>query len=124
VSPIAGVFLLMGAAIALLAGIGLVRFQTSYARFHAAGKASPIAFFLVSIGAAFELGLMGALELLVAAVALLLTLPASTHLLFRATHRTTVSDHLSRDDLLAAERELDAAVADGSADDTVDPGSS
>lgn len=120
-TPVAGAFILLGAAIALLAGIGLVRFQTSYARFHAAGKASPIAFFLVSIGAAFELGVIGALELLVAAVALLLTLPASTHLLFRSTHRTTSSDHLDRDDLLAAERQLDAAIADGASDEAPDP---
>lgn len=105
-NAVASVFVLLGAGIALLAGIGLITFKTSYARFHAAGKASPIAFFLVAIGAGVEIGFLGALELLVAAVALLLTLPASTHLLFRATHRTTTSEHLSRDDLLAAEDEL------------------
>jgi multicomponent Na+:H+ antiporter subunit G len=106
VSVVSSVFVLSGAAVALLAGIGLVRFRTPYARFHAAGKASPVAFFLISIGAGLEVGLFGAAELLVAAVALLLTLPASTHLLFRATHRTTASSHLRRDDLVAAEQQL------------------
>ena len=100
------VFILLGAFVALLAGIGLLSFNTPYARFHAAGKASPIAFLLVAIGAGIEVGLRGAAELAIVAVALLLTLPASTHLLFRATHRTTDSVHLSVDELVAPEREL------------------
>ena len=105
-SVAASVFLLLGALVGLLAGIGLLTFTTPYARFHAAGKASPIAFLLVAIGASFEVGLRGAAELAIVAVALLLTLPASTHLLFRATHRTTRSEHLHRDELLEAERQL------------------
>lgn len=112
-NPVTSVLLLLGALVALLAGIGLTTFNTPYARFHAAGKASPIAFLLVAIGAAIEVGLRGAAELAIVAAALLLTLPASTHLLFRATHRTTDSAHLRVDELVAAEREsaeLDARV--------------
>ena len=105
-NPVSSVLLLVGALVALLAGIGLLTFNTPYARFHAAGKASPIAFLLVAIGAGIEVGLRGAAELAIVAVALLLTLPASTHLLFRATHRTTDSVHLSVDELVAPEREL------------------
>jgi len=105
------VFILLGAFVALLAGIGLLSFNTPYARFHAAGKASPIAFLLVAVGAGIEVGTQGGVELAVVAAALLLTLPASTHLLFRATHRTTVSEHLSTDELAAAERELAAYEA-------------
>lgn len=105
-NPVTSVLLVLGALVALLAGIGLLTFTTPYARFHAAGKASPIAFLLVAIGAGIEVGLRGATELAIVAVALLLTLPASTHLLFRATHRTTDSVHLSLDELVAAEREL------------------
>jgi multicomponent Na+:H+ antiporter subunit G len=105
-NPVTAVLLLLGALVALLAGIGLLTFNTPYARFHAAGKASPIAFLLVAIGAGIEVGVRGAAELAIVAVALLLTLPASTHLLFRATHRTTESVHLSVDELLAPEREL------------------
>ena len=105
-NPVSSVLLLLGALVALLAGIGLLTFNTPYARFHAAGKASPIAFLLVAIGAGIEVGLRGAAELAIVAVALLLTLPASTHLLFRATHRTTHSVHLSVDELVAPEQEL------------------
>ena len=105
-NPVTSVLLVLGALVALLAGIGLLTFTTPYARFHAAGKASPIAFLLVAIGAGIEVGLRGATELAIVAVALLLTLPASTHLLFRATHRTTDSGHLSVDELRAPEREL------------------
>jgi multicomponent Na+:H+ antiporter subunit G len=105
-NPVTSVLLLLGALVALLAGIGLLTFNTSYARFHAAGKASPIAFLLVAIGAGIEVGVRGAAELAIVSVALLLTLPASTHLLFRATHRTTESDHLSVDELLGPERQL------------------
>ena len=47
----------------------------------------------------------------VVAVALLLTLPASTHLLFRATHRTTTSEHLHTDALAVAEAEQAASEA-------------
>lgn len=103
---IASAFILLGALVALLAGIGLLTFTTPYARFHAAGKASPIAFLLVAIGAGIEVGVKGAAELAIVAAALLLTLPPSTHLLFRATHRTTESEHLRIDELAAAEREL------------------
>jgi multicomponent Na+:H+ antiporter subunit G len=106
VNPVTSVLLLLGAVVALLAGIGLLTFNTTYARFHAAGKASPIAFLLVAIGAGIEVGVRGAAELAIVAVALLLTLPASTHLLFRATHRTTDSVHLSVDELVEPEREL------------------
>ncbi len=118
-NPIASVFLLLGAFVAVLAGVGLLTFSTSYARFHAAGKASPIAFLLVAIGASIEVGWRGGAELAIVAAALLLTLPASTHLLFRATHRTTSSDHLRSDALAGPEQELaelDAATADASDD--------
>lgn len=105
-NPVTSILLVLGALVALLAGIGLLTFNTPYARFHAAGKASPVAFLLVAIGAGIEVGLRGAAELAIVAVALLLTLPASTHLLFRATHRTTDSGHLSVDELRSPEREL------------------
>ncbi len=103
---VASALVVLGAFVALLAGIGLLTFRTPYARFHAAGKASPIAFLLVALGAGIEVGIRGAAGLVIVAAALLLTLPASTHLLFRATHRTTISDHLRIDDLADAEREL------------------
>ena len=86
-NPVASVFILAGALTALLAAIGVLRFSSPYARFHAAGKASPVAFVIVSVGVAIELG-SGALRLVVAVAALFMTLPFAVHLVFRAVHRT------------------------------------
>ena len=110
-NPVSSVLIILGALVALLAAVGLLRMRTPYGRFHAAGKASPIAFLLVAVGASFEVGWLGAAELTIVSVALLLTLPAATHLLFRATHRTTPSSHMSIDDLSAAEQQLEANEA-------------
>jgi multicomponent Na+:H+ antiporter subunit G len=107
-SPFAAVMLLIGAALALLAGIGMLSFSTPYARYHAAGKATPVAFLAVAIGAAAEVGWSGAASLAVAAAALILTLPVGVHLLFRATHRVTSNDHLCEDALAPAERRPDS----------------
>ena len=103
-NPITATLMLLGAGLSLLSGIGLLRFSTPYARFHAAGKASPIAFVVVAVGAMFEVGTAGAARLVLASAAMLLTLPVGVHLLFRAVHRTTPGDHLVVDELSAAER--------------------
>ncbi len=101
----ADLLMLLAGIVALLAGIGVLRFSTSYARFHAAGKASPVAFIIVAIGASLELGVSGATYLLIAATAMTLTLPVGVHLLFRAVHRTTDNAHLRVDELAPAEAE-------------------
>ena len=103
-SVIAGLLMLLGSGIAVLAGVGVLRFSTAYARFHAAGKASPVAFLVAAAGAGLELGVSGAAYLLIAAVAMTLTLPVGVHLLFRAVHRTTPGNHLAVDELAPAER--------------------
>lgn len=87
-NPASSVFILMGVGIVVMAAIGLLRFSTPYARIHAAGKASPVAFLVLSIGAGIELGWSGAAQLAVASAALVLTLPMAVHLLFRAIHQT------------------------------------
>ena len=102
-SLVASVVMLAGSLVALLAGLGVLRFSTPYARFHAAGKASPVAYLVAAIGAGLEIGLAGSAYLLVAAVAMVLTLPVGVHLLFRAVHRTTPPDHLVIDELQAIE---------------------
>lgn len=101
-SLLAAAFMVLGATIALLSGVGLLRFRTPYARLHAAGKASPVAFLFVAVGAGLETGAGGALRLAVASTALVLTLPVGVHLLFRAVHRTT-SSQLVVDELAPAE---------------------
>lgn len=86
--PVAAAFLLAGVATIVLAGVGLFKLRTPYARIHAAGKASPVAFLIASVGASIELGWGAAAKLVVAGFALVLTLPLAVHLLFRALHRT------------------------------------
>ncbi len=103
-NPVSSVLILAGAVLGVVAAVGLLKFSTPYARFHAAGKASPAAFLLVALGAAFEVGPGGAARLAVAAAAMVLTLPVAVHLLFRAVHRTTPGDHLRTDELRPVER--------------------
>ena len=103
-NAVAAIAVLLGSFTAVLAGVGLLKFSTAYARFHAAGKASPVAFLFVAVGAGIELGWGGAAQLVVASAAMILTLPIGVHLLFRAVHRTTSGDHLIVDELTAAEQ--------------------
>lgn len=105
-SIIAGAFMILGSLAAILAGIGVVRFPTSYARFHAAGVASPVALLVASVGAWIELGFGDGAYLVIGAGAMTLTMPVGVHLLFRAVHRTAdhENDHLVIDDLAAPEQ--------------------
>jgi multicomponent Na+:H+ antiporter subunit G len=105
VTTFANILMLIGGLIAVLAGIGVLRFSTSYARFHAAGKASPVAFLVAAMGASIQLGAAGAASLVIAGGAMILTLPVGVHLLFRAVHRTSSNDHLITDHLAPAERD-------------------
>ncbi len=98
-TPIAGVLMVLGGAVAVLAGVGLLKFDSPLARLHAAGKASPIAFLIAAVGAGIELGLAGAVYLALAAAAMILTLPVGVHLLFRAVHRSGPNAQLSIDEL-------------------------
>ena len=100
---IAELFMITGGVLAVLAAVGLLRFSTPYARFHAAGKASPVAFLVAAIGAGIELGASGAAQLAIAATAMILTLPVGVHLLFRSVHRTTDDLKLDVDELTPAE---------------------
>lgn len=103
-STVGDILMVVGSVIAIIAGIGLVRFSTPYARFHAAGKASPVAFLLTAIGAALHLGSNGSGILAVSTVAMLLTLPFGIHLLYRAVHRSNPGAYLSVDELESAEQ--------------------
>lgn len=101
IEAIASVLMLVGGLTALLAGLGLLRFQSAYARFHAAGKASPVAFSIAAVGAALVLEWDGVVLLITAVAAMVLTLPVGVHLLFRAFYRTSISD-LEVDELRTA----------------------
>ena len=102
-TAIANTLMLLGGVIAILAGVGVLRLSTSYARFHAAGNASPVAFLVAAIGASMQLGVVGTAYLAIASAAMVLTLPVGVHLLFRAVHRTSSNSHLITDDLAPAE---------------------
>lgn len=113
-SVVASVGVLVGVAIVVLAAIGLLKFDTVYARLHAAGKASPVAFIVISVGGALEMGGAGAARLLLASVALVLTLPLAVHLMFRAVHS-------SRSDIDPDTDELrEAMFGSSDADDVTD----
>lgn len=98
-TAIGQILFVLAGVVALLAGVGLFKFDTPYARFHSAGKASPVAFVIAAIGASFVLGLAGAVYLVIAIIAMVLTMPVAVHLLFRAVHRTNDSGHLVVDEL-------------------------
>ncbi|MEM7273188.1 MAG: monovalent cation/H(+) antiporter subunit G [Actinomycetota bacterium] len=100
---VAELFMVAGGLVALLAGFGLLKLQTPYARFHAAGKASPVSFLVAAIGAGIILGFSNAVYLVIAAVAMALTLPVGVHLLFRAVHRSDTGIELEVDELTEAE---------------------
>ncbi|NNF53132.1 MAG: hypothetical protein HKN03_01690 [Acidimicrobiales bacterium] len=101
-SIIASTLMAVGGLIAVLAGVGVLRFGTSLGRFHAAGKASPVAFLVAGTGAALALGWSQAAFLAVAAVAMVLTLPVGVHLLFRAVYHSNRPLQLVVDELAPA----------------------
>lgn len=118
---IAELLMLIGGIVAVIAAIGLVRFETPYARFHAAGKATPVAFLIAAAGASLELGWDGAAQLALAVGAMVLTLPVGVHLLFRAVHRTSNPDCLVVDELARAELSVTESVASREATRRSDP---
>ena len=80
--------LLGGAALGLLAGIGVVRFSNLFSRMHAATKPQVLGLVLILLGIALrvedwhDLGL-----LLLVAVFQLMTAPVAAHMLGRAAYR-------------------------------------
>lgn len=115
-NPVAATLVIAGSVLTLLAGVGILRLSTTYSRFHAAGKASPVAFFVIAGGVGIELGFAAAAQLAVAVAALALTLPVGVHLLFRASHRSNDrTGGLHVDDLVPAERLAARASVSGEA---------
>lgn len=80
--------LLVGTALGALAGLGLHRFDSLYARMHAATKPASLGLLFVLVAAAIGLGDGGAAAKL-ALVALLqfVTAPIAGHAIARAAHR-------------------------------------
>lgn len=82
---ISGVLAIAGAALVLLAGIGVVRFPDLYSRMHAATKAATLGFLLVATSALFELD-ANRPKLALAVVVIFLTAPVAAHLLGRSAY--------------------------------------
>ncbi len=99
--------IITGSLLSILAGLGLLRFNTTFARFHAAGKASPVAFLLIALAVSLQTGIKGSALLLVAAISLIITLPVGIHLLFRVAHASRGDGYLSVDELHDSKKDPD-----------------
>lgn len=84
---VAQILLLAGAALILLAAIGVVRFSDVLARMHALSKASTLGLCLVMLGGAIVASSANDVTFLILAGALqVLTSPVGSNLLARATY--------------------------------------
>jgi len=99
---IAGILVLVGAAFALIAAIGVARMPDLYVRMHAATKAGTLGAGLILLALALHAEEVGVILRAVAGIFfLLLTAPIAAHLLGRAAYCTGVTlwKHSVRDDL-------------------------
>ena len=100
---VASAFILVGSALALLAGIGIVRLPDVFARMHAATKPATLGLALVCVGAAITDAQVSDIAKLVLVVALqFFTAPVGAHMVGRAAYhagglldRRTVLDELA-----------------------------
>ncbi len=84
---IASCLLLAGCALALLAGVGVLRLHDVFGRIHAATKPSSLGLLLVCLGAGFLVQGVTAITQLVAVVILqFFTAPVGAHLVGRAAY--------------------------------------
>jgi len=99
---VSGVLLLTGTALAVVAGLGLVRFPDVFSRMHAATKPATLGLLCVILGAALpmEEG-SDAVKLLLVAAFQFLTAPVAAHMIGRAAYRsgTGALDDLVVDEL-------------------------
>lgn len=104
VDAVGAVLLLLGVALTVVAGIGLVRLPDVFSRMHAATKPSTLGLLLVCVGAALVLddGADRAKLLLVAAFQFV-TAPVAAHMVGRAAYGARVGalDELVVDELRA-----------------------
>jgi multicomponent Na+:H+ antiporter subunit G len=85
----AAVFLLLGAVLTLLAGIGILRFPDVFTRANAATKAAGLGVACLLLGAGLWIGTWEAgIKLGLAAVLQFITAPISGHVMGRAAYRS------------------------------------
>lgn len=105
---VSGVLMLLGALLALVAGIGLQRFDDVFARMHAATKPATLGLALVMIGAALQLPDGGSVvKLLLVVLLQFTTAPVGAHLVGRAAYRagTELSEETQVDELAGVDPE-------------------
>jgi multicomponent Na+:H+ antiporter subunit G len=89
--------LVLGATLALIGAIGLVRLPDLYARMHAATKPQTLGLLLILLGLALSVRTWASVAtLLIIVAAQALTAPVSAHMLGRAGYRAGVTE----DDLM------------------------
>ena len=102
---VAGVLLLAGAVLSLIAAIGLLRFPDLLTRMHSATKPQVLGLLLVVLGLALRLRDPSAIAILVlVAVFQMVTAPVASHMAGRASYRAGQV----RKDLLVADELSDA----------------
>lgn len=95
-----GVFLIIGAAFVLLAGVGVVRFDDTFSRMHAAAKAPALGLLCVGLGTVLHIRTVQSVVAVVLVVVLqLIAGPVSAHLLGRAVYRRLRPDLRGVDEL-------------------------
>ena len=102
---ISAVFLLVGAAFALIAGIGLQRFDDVFSRMHAATKAMTFGIGFVCVGAMLRMDDEPEItKLALVVVFQFLTAPVAAHMVSRAVQRagTEMADSTIVDELAQA----------------------
>ena len=102
VDVVSAVLLLTGTALAVLAGLGLVRFPDVFSRMHAATKPATLGLLCVTLGAALRMDDgADAVKLLLVAAFQFLTAPVAAHMIGRAAYRsgTGALDDLVVDEL-------------------------
>lgn len=98
----------VGAVFALLAAIGLQRFDSVFARLHAATKAATLGLLLTVVGSSLRLDDSSDVPKLLLVLALqMLTAPIGAHLVGRAAYRAgdQLSPHTSVDELAGTDED-------------------
>jgi len=120
----AGVFVVLGALLSLVAGVGVLRFPDALSRLHAGTKPQVLGLFFIVAAIALSARTWSALLLLVPVVVFqLLTAPVAAHMIGRAGYRTKnlrgdllIVDELADDVERASRRaEAERAADDGGA---------
>lgn len=102
---VASILILAGAGLALLAAIGLQRFDDVFARMHSATKPATLGLILTLSGAGLTLPIPGAVAKLLLVVLLqFITAPIAAHLVGRAAFRT--GEELDPDTIVVEEAEF------------------